>query len=625
MAVLHRYYNFFRRNWISITAVWKDFDICRRVRSAPFVLIFIGVLASVFFLPFNTFFISFLNGALIALSGAFLLCLTTGRLAFRPIPFLFPVLMLLLLLGFVSLLFNGLWIDGLIGDTFTPTTLLALISFCVIAAVGGSISFSKRNVYRACIIASFASALVTIFLWWKVFVTNIENLSFVSLFLALSIFLGISILCSFGKHYRAPLFWAAVIMCYGGVLWISLFPQISIVLVTFALLLCTGFWAWRQHTQCRGHVIALFVIGVSTVTANIFVHPSFLPEREPLPAVIAHHVIHPSFSESAVKPFVGNGPGTITYTWNVFRTTELNNSPYWNARPNITGIGLFDIMLTYGVLGTVLVLLGVVAVWRRMSQALYELDNRDSPRSLFVERTLIFVCISATTFSVFGPLYTPFIILSLLTGCVWLGMYTEKKTVLPYILSFKNILRPIGLIGGILLIISGIGYAVTTSTAHADFTDGAYYLLPAFPHDESARRISNQYLHAFLSGNPQLTPQGSKEQLQRSISAIDKAVALNPHDMETRLREGALYVELHEDGVGGATAEKARAAFKEAKYIAPSHPFPRFLLGQAEFLLNSRNVTNAARWVKRAAESRKTSKEMKQLFIKFMEEAQKKQ
>ena len=343
-----------------------DLGLLRYARWLVYTLVF---LVPLFFLPFTSEILEFNKQLLIfVLSAAgLILCLgqviRTGHLVFKKSSANYAVLIFLGVSLSVSLFsdFRYQSIFGGFGAGFYQSLVssisFAVLFFLVLNVFGKEDSRKLLNIFGFSLLLALATGVLAMFGTpiFKLFgisqnifnsVGTFNALGVISAFLMVLALSDISKNDHFFKYVRIPALLLSLLVLFvinWWILWLMAIAGLVFVLVSNSLN------DWRISNYFWPLIIILLAVvsmllnfnlaGILNISLPIEVAPSFSTSFE-----IAREVL-------TQNPLFGVGPENFSLAYDLYKPTSINNTVFWNIRFSEATSELFNIFISYGIVG----------------------------------------------------------------------------------------------------------------------------------------------------------------------------------------------------------------------------------------------------------------------------------
>lgn len=366
-----------------------------------------------------------------------------------------------------------------------------------------------------------------------------------------------------------------------------------------------AFWR-KEGLLLGGVVISLFFFVFGSFIVNV------LPER----IRIAQNEARPSWQgtlaigqQSLSKPaalLFGAGPNTFTREWGLYKSVDVNQTPFWNTDFTVGVASIPTSLVTVGLLGLLGWITFILALlWMSLR---FWMSPTDAPAAVLA----LPVSVGVLYLVALQVLSIPGEILSLLTYllagflvALLVPSFVPARTVA---LGRGDSMSWLPLIGATLaalvLVISAgasvrvvfaemlINKAIVTYNTTQDPDKASVYIrkaLRVYPGDDRAHRSAVELgllsLQKLIASSD--TSEAAKAKLQATLkdtiqNGLD-AVSLNGASYQNWLALASLYAQLAGSKIPGAD-ENARAAFQKALDENPTSPVPYLNVAQLELL-----------------------------------------
>lgn len=380
--------------------------------------------------------------------------LTTGEVKIRHSPVCWAGLALLLVFGAATIFSKSPFASFLISDA-SAESLVTLITALLLMFLVSSIFRSREEAGILIFILIFAgalSALLTLVQIWTGFTpyrwlaasaTNIDfnvvgTINGLSLFYTALFMATLGILFSSSAEYCKKWlkygFWAALALFALNIIFINFRIGWEVVLVS--AMVAFGFvfmnvraagikFDWRYTLVI---ILILFSV-VMLIRQTPLVQFAFPAEVSPA-LRSTWNVARSVWGEGVMPMFLGSGPGTFGFDWNLYKDSSINQTIFWGLRFNQGFSWISTVLATAGILGS-LALLGflliAVAVYLRA-----ELIIMEEEKSFSLGVFLGFAALLASAF-VYPANFTLILSMFLLMGI--LSVFLGRESAMPRLMQ----------------------------------------------------------------------------------------------------------------------------------------------------------------------------------------------
>ncbi len=381
-----------------------------------------------------------------------------GELKIKRTPLDLPIF-IFLIVGSLSTFFSVSLKHSIIGPYgnhtkgFAAIVIFILFYYLVINNVNAK---KIKTIFWSLLLSSFLVALYSVLQLFGVFLIPLEtthiktfnpvgNLSNLTMFLATILpFFVVAVSQLKVVHPKMNNFLAMIA---------KLFLVAGLILIIGAMAILNGFTFWPVAI-CGVVIILMFFLSKIIIISNsnllfplvtflalivFLVLGSFnfvnlkLPTEVNLSRSISWDIAKNSLKEN---PFLGSGPATFYYDFGKFKGTEFNASPLWNVRFDSASGSLFEFLATFGILGTLAVVIITLIVISISFIALIKSKNGSLVSVVLASfSSFISVLILALLFSFSNSLIIFTILISIFAIASAIEIYPEKFRVLN--LSFR--------------------------------------------------------------------------------------------------------------------------------------------------------------------------------------------
>ncbi|MEK7461881.1 MAG: tetratricopeptide repeat protein [Patescibacteria group bacterium] len=427
-------------------------------------------------------------------------------------------------------------------------------------------------------------------------------------------------------------------------------------LITFILTLLASIFLFFYFSKIEKHFFST-ASNLSTASNRLFLRPTFLPII--LGVISLVFLINPTVSKTQgtlgdviskvsgvqnidVRPslsatlnvskavlsqdgLLGSGPNTFGQDWLVYKSIDVNTTPFW-ATSFPFGVGFIPTQIaTTGLLGSVLWIIFFALLVLLMARALSRLPESRNERFILISTLLLTILLWLSCF-----LYTPSITILILTF-IFTGMFLAvcvKTGVVPCRVIVVNhpvqtrfvsiILIALIVLGALFLGWTGANRTISVfyfkkaidlsnnaDTSLVEIEDRLHKAIKFSPLDRYYVALSRLYFTkaqvaaSATTGIPTENKAIFEDSLKKSIGSAKYAVDLNPNGYDNWIALGMVYSAIVPPplSIDGAY-ENAQLAFSEARLKNPTNPEVPLLFANLE--INHGDINAARSFIRRA-------------------------
>lgn len=445
---------------------------------------------------------------------------------------------------------------------------------------------------------------------------------------AVGIFAAMLLPLAFTLASRAQAVWKIVLLLGALVLFgcIALIDfSIAWIAVIAGLIVLVAFdvWSGRKHSS-QGR-ISLPMVFVVVALFFLIVRGFSIPGAPVLPAEVSPSfqgelaILRDMVSERPLTFAIGSGPGTFVFDYTKFRSSELNQTLFWNTRFSSGKAEFFDWFVTKGAGGLLSLILVIgLAFVLGTKKVIVEKDSDDDSRFLTIG-LLASLLAGSLSFALYPANFAMWFVFWMIAGSLGFLVAKQASTILlssrPSLLAFGSsfAVLMIVIVGLGLLIIGGQKYY-----AEMEYLKGARAFREGNV-DEAMKKVAKaanlnsavdlywrDLAQMFLTKANQLASdkklsQDVREQqtgiaVNNAIAAARRAGETNPANVANWNVQGFVYRNV----ISVPSAEKfAQESYEKARQLEPVSPFPWTELGRvkilyAEVLANQKDASGSS-------------------------------
>ena len=586
-----------------------------------YVLYGLVFLFPLFFLPVTIFPIAANKQMLVSVFVFLLLLLwlikimISGKISFVKNKLTAVVLLFILIQG-ISTIFSGAQAQSFWGMSFEPDSffsfLLCVLGFFIVSNLANS-----RKIIKTFLLSS---GLLALFFLVQLFV---KTLSFnpVGTVQALSILFGAAFVILLTlKTTDAK---KSILQIILGILLFASILLINFRTVWFLLILSMVLIVWFKLKQIQpgtnpmksALILPFVILAISLVFIFINIPTqklTNLPTEISLTNRASIGISQKTIQDSTKNLFLGSGPATFGYNYDLHRSQVINFTDFWAFRFEQGKSFLTTTLANSGLLGIISILLIIIAFFWQGFKTLISMNQPNQHKSAV--NTAVFI--GSAYFLItwffypanFTLMFTTFLMLGLFTTIsinqpksASISVTFTKSPQLTFFIMLVGVFLLVGMVVGIYKVgeryAGAIVYAEALKTINApepNLDEGLVKITKAIEldakNDSYFRNLSQAFLIKInnVLSDGELTQEQKQQMFQALVNNIEAAgnmaIQLNPLNSQNWFQAGSIYENFLFLGVEGS-GQMAVANYQKAKELSPQSPQFTFSLGRTYKLM----------------------------------------